>query len=313
MPHPTDWLHRARWGVFWHFLADSASATAPTHLDPEQWNRRVEAVQVERLAARVAETGAGYFVLTLGQNSGYYCSPNTRYDALVPHRPSRLSRRDLPAELGAALGRHGLRLMVYLPSGAPREDAVAVAALEWRNGPHRNAAFQRRWEAVIAEWSRRWGAGVSGWWFDGCYWPEEMYPAAAPAEEPGFPSFAAAARAGNPEALVAFNPGVKYPVVSLTAAEDYTAGEIDDPWRPELEPPPGRWLQGRQYHLLCYLGAAWGAGEPRFASPRIAQWSRRQCAAGAAVSWDVPIREDGTVPEAFLRQLRAIGEAVRAA
>ena len=115
--------------------------------------------------------------------------------------------------------------MVYLPAGAPDQDEVAMKKLEWTRGPARNANFQRKWEQVIAEWSTRWGAKVRGWWFDGCYWPNAMYRFCSP---PNFASFAAAARQGNPESAVAFNPGVTFPVIAESEQEDYTAGEIDD-------------------------------------------------------------------------------------
>lgn len=77
---------------------------------------------------------------------------------------------------------------------------------------------------MIREWSLRWGTWVDGWWFDGCYWPDATY---RHAEAPNFASFAAAARAGNPQLVVAFNPGVK--IEAQSEHEDYTAGEIDDP------------------------------------------------------------------------------------
>jgi hypothetical protein len=38
----------------------------------------------------------------------------------------------------------GIRLMVYLPSGAPAGDTAADASLEWRNGPYRNRKFQQK-------------------------------------------------------------------------------------------------------------------------------------------------------------------------
>ena len=102
------------------------------------------------------------------------------------------------AELAPVLHARGIRLIVYLPSGAPNADREAVKALEWRNGPHRNREFQRNWEQVIREWSLRWGKAVDGWWFDGCYWPNTMYRGET---APNFVSFAAAARAANPSSV----------------------------------------------------------------------------------------------------------------
>jgi len=298
--HRTDWFRDAGWGVFCHYLADAASATEAPDLTVEAWNARVDRFDAEGLARQLAEVRAGYLVLTLGQNSGFYLSPNSTYDRLAGVFPGKLSQRDLVADLWEALAPRGIRLMTYLPAGAPRQDRAAVARLEWTDGPHRNREFQRKWEAVIREWSERWRERVSGWWFDGCYWPEVMYPQD---EAPNFATFAAAARAGNPESILAFNPGVKYPIIALTDQEDYTAGEVNDPARVE---PPGRWLEGRQFHMLSYLGEAWGRGAPRFSDAQVAEWTRAIMAREGVVSWDVPIREDGLLPQEFLVQLAAI-------
>src|ERR1051326_5219419 len=154
----------------------------------------------------------GYYVISIGQNSGYYLAPNTVYDKLTGISPSKLARRDLVADLYEAMHKRGIRLMVYLPSGAPSGDKTAVAALHWRNGPDRNKEFQQKWEQESREWSRRWGKKVSGWWFDGCYWPNTMY---RTEDGPNFATFAAAARAGNPDAALAFNPGVIHRLISI--------------------------------------------------------------------------------------------------
>src|SRR4051812_42619058 len=199
-----DWMRGARWGVMTHYLADWRAQVDGGEMTVPRWNQLIDGFDVEALAAQLQSVGAGYYLISIGQNSGYYLAPNPTYDRITHANESKCSRRDLVADLAAALGKRGIRLMVYLPSGAPARDQAAVAALDWKNGPNRNATFQQNWEAIIADWSMRWGSRVSGWWFDGCYWPNHMYRANG---APDFASFAAAARAGNPAAAVAFNPG----------------------------------------------------------------------------------------------------------
>jgi hypothetical protein len=257
------------------------------------------------LAGQLQSVGAGYLVITLGQNSGHYLSPNQTYDSLVGIRPSKCSKRDLVADLYAALAPRHISLMVYLPAGAPDQDPVAMKTLEWTRGPDRNANFQSKWEQVIAEWSTRWGAKVRGWWFDGCYWPNAMYRSCQP---PNFQSFAAAARKGNPASAVAFNPGVFYPIFAQTEQEDYTAGEIDDPARVRC---PGRWVDGTQFHMLSYLGHRWSGGDPRLPDAQVAEISAAIAQHGGVVTWDVPHGPTGRISDPFMRQLKAIGEAVR--
>ena len=298
--HRADWMHSARWGVFMHYLASSAD------LPPAEWNRLIDGFDVEALAGQLESVGAGYLVITLGQNSGHYLSPNGTYDSIVGIQPSKCSRRDLVADLYTALARRHISLMVYLPAGAPDRDAAAMMALGWTRGADRNANFQRKWEQVIAEWSLRWGNKVRGWWFDGCYWPNAMYRSC---EAPNFHTFAAAAREGNPASALAFNPGVFYPIFAETDEDDYTAGEIDDPTRVKCR---GRWVDGAQFQMLSYLGPWWSRGEPRFPVDQVAQITADIVRHGGVVTWDAPHDPTGRIPNSFMRQLKAIGIAVEA-
>jgi len=59
------WLKEAKFGVFVHYLGEGPN-----------WNERVESFDVEKFVEQLQRTATGYLILTLGQNSGYYCSPN---------------------------------------------------------------------------------------------------------------------------------------------------------------------------------------------------------------------------------------------
>jgi hypothetical protein len=301
------WMAAARFGVMTHYLADWRARSDGVPMSIENWNALVDGFDVEGLAAQLAAVGASYHILTIGQNSGYYDAPNAAYDRIVASQPSRLSRRDLIADMAAALAKRGIRLIVYLPAGAPNGDQAARDALEWQNGGHPNVEFQRKWEQVIREWSLRWGAKVSGWWFDGCYWPNTMYRRAEP---PNFESFAAAARAGNPSSALAFNPGVVRRLISVTPHEDYTAGEQSDPARIEIRRAENGVIDGSQAHVLSYLGATWGMGEPRFTTAQAVEFTGALRKEGASVTWDVPVQKNGLIAAPFLEQLAAIGKSL---
>ena len=301
----TDWFHRARWGVSSHYLADFASSTAGADLLPNEWNRQIDAFDVAGLADQLAAAKVGYYLLTIGQNSGFFLSPNATYDRLVGRTPSRCSRRDVMMELAVALEKRGIVLLAYLPSGAPAADPLACEKLGWEWGykggwPNgwrdelrtgkRLVEFQLRWEAVIREWSLRWGRLVKGWWFDGCYFADEMY---RHTDAPNFHSFAAAARAGNPDSIVAFNPGIM--LEPHSAAEDFTAGETNEP---EKLVCPGRWVVAKdghreQYHVWSYLGNNWGAMPLRFTAAQLQCLTRNITDHGGVFTWDVPIEKSG--------------------
>jgi hypothetical protein len=304
----TDWFHDAAWGVFFHYLTTPETTS-------DEWNRRVDGFDVTLFARQLAEVGAPYCFFTIGQNSGHYCSPNDVYDEYVGRQPSLCSKRDLIGDIQQALAPYDISLLVYLPSGAPSQDALAMERLDWRWGfrkpwpswggemtGERLASFQQRWEAVIREWSLRWGEKVRGWWFDGCYFADAMYRSA---EAPNFNSFAAAAKVSNPASLVAFNPGVLTPIISLTTAEDYTAGEIAE----AFPTCPGRWVEGAQYHTLSYLGERWSGGKPRLPVELVVAYTLYLHSRGGVITWDLPIEPDGAIAPLYRQQLAAIGKA----
>ena len=302
------WMQDPRycWGVMTHYLADWQARVNKLTMSVEVWNKLVDGFDVEGMARRLESVGAGHYQLSLGQNSGYYLSPNAVYDKITGIEPSKCSRRDLVADFYEPLRRRDIKLMVYLPSGAPAGDKAAIAALEWMNGPYRNRNFQVKWEQVIAEWSRRWGKKVEGWWFDGCYYPDSMYRST---DAPNFASFAAAARAGNSDSSVAFNPSVIYRLTSMTPSEDYIAGEIDKPDLVTVRRVVDGRTDGTQIHMLSYLGATWGMGDPRFTADQVIAYTKKIRDVGGSVTWDVPVALDGTIAQPFLDQLGALGKA----
>ncbi len=317
----TSWFRQAGWGALSHYLV-------PETMSAEEWNRQVDGFDVDALADQLAAAGAPYYFVTIGQNSGHYCSPNATYDEIVGIEPSKCSRRDLIADLAGALAERDIRLLVYLPSGAPNRDPVAVEKLRWKWGfaeapanegfgrattAERLAGFQRLWERIIREWSERWGRRVHGWWIDGCYFAADMYDHP---EEPNWASLTRALKAGNPDAIVAYNPGVRVPVISQTEYEDFTAGEVDgnlpvSTWRGDgnrFGPPPAE-IGGAQYHVLTFLGRRWGGGEPRFGTDLVAAYTRYVNGFGGVITWDVPIAPDGALPTEFTDQLAAVADA----
>jgi len=288
-----DRLKDARLGVFIHFLPASASDLA-----------KVDDFDVEALAGQLSGAGARYLVLTLGQNSGFFNAPNAAYDRKTGYLPGeRCSRRDLPLALHRALQPKGIRLMLYLPCQTPNGDARAQKAFGLPQGVRDqpiDGRFAREWAEVIHEWSTRYGDKVSGWWFDGGYtrvrFGEEI------AE-----IYADAVRRGNPAALVTFNPGVK--LVRHTRAEDYTAGELDEPFSVV---PSSRWVEGSQWHALTHLGSRWGERDTRYPTGRWREWFRKVAAQGGAVTldlgpnWDPRAGPIGALAEAQTEQLSSL-------
>jgi hypothetical protein len=69
-------------------------------------------------------------------------------------------------------------------------------------------------------------------------------------------------------------------------------------------------VDGRQIHVLSYLGQKWGMGLPRYSNEEAISFSKVLLDAGGAITWDVPIQSNGQIYPAFLTQLTAIGKIV---
>jgi len=298
----TDWMAEAKIGAFMHFLPNASNFD------------QVNAFNVEAVSKQLSEAGVRYFVVTLGQNSGYMNAPNAVYDEIAGYAAGeRCAKRDLPKELAPALKAKGIRLMLYLPCQTPNGDLKAVRAFGLPEAPVNgdrkiDLAFAQKWARVIREWSDRYGETVSGWWFDGGY------------EWVGFNAeiarvYAGAVKHGNPKAVVTFNPGVS--LKRWTDAEDYTAGEINDPFAVSCE---GRWVGDSQWHVLTFLGSSWGARNTRYSDAEWQKWIASVTAHGGVVTLDMGPNYDssgapvGSLSEAQMKQAHAIvGAVVRSA
>ena len=317
----TKWFADCSWGVFCHYLGVHPGAKKDAGVTAEEWNRQVDLFDVEGLAQQLRSVRARYFFITIGQGSGHYGAPNETYDRLTGIKPSKCSRRDLISDLHAALIPLGIKLLVYSGSEISWGDREARVGLKlkhhhtdpgsgglkiWRK--HRQVAFMKNVEAIHNEWSTRWGKKVAGWWIDGCYESAYRFPEGDP---PNFETLAAALRSGNPDAIVAFNPGVTLPVVCHSVHEDYTAGEVAR----SLPECPGPWVEKNghkaQYHVLSYLGNYWSMGPPRFPDELVIGYTKHVTGKGGVITWDVPIERSGLIPSAFVEQLSAIGKHMR--
>jgi hypothetical protein len=296
----TDWFKDARYGVFMHFLPSDAASLA-----------RVGEFDVEALSRQLETLGAKYFVITLGQNSGFFISPNAAYDRFTGYSPGeRCSTRDLPLDLYRALSPRGIRLMLYLPCQTPNQDARAQKAFGLAQGQQDqpiNLEFAGKWAQVIQEWSDRYGDKVAGWWFDGGYEHVQFNEAIGEV-------YAKAVKHGNPKAIVTFNPGVR--LIHYTQAEDYTAGELNEPFDVL---PASRRVDGSQWHALTYLGSNWSRRDARHPTGKWVKWVSAAVAKGGVVTldmgpnWDPKSGPIGSLADAQMVQVQAIKAALSGA
>ncbi|RST52053.1 hypothetical protein [Variovorax sp. DXTD-1] len=265
----------AGFGVMVHYLPDKQTIADVARFD------------AEALAASLARMRASYLILTLGQNNGQFIAPNAALELLCPGSIENRPPRDLPMEIGRALQRRGIGLVLYLPFRAPQGDAYLMDCLgdvsEQKPPP---ARFIAGWTAVVREWSEHYRALAKGWWFDGVYNTRGMS-----AED--WNGLCAAARTGAPKRWLAFNSGEGPQRFSAKAApcQNLMAGELLQP--PAPSGPSTTPASGLAFHVLTPLGASWGqTTAPRFTAAQVRDWIADAKARGGLFTLDLPLDAD---------------------
>jgi len=286
----TEWFRAAGHGLFTHYLDGLQNSFGPNSQGKNTtWSDCVDEFNATAYAASAASAGARYAVITMMQGSRYLLAPNAAYDQFTGYAPGdACARRDLILDLSDALAARNISLMLYWTGDGPHEDAQASAGLGWPEAPTSRAnvplLFAQRWAAVLEEYAGRYAGRVAGWWVDGCYTYFNY------TEAKLFPFFAAI-RTGNPRGLVALNHGVVHPISRYSVWEDYTCGESND----FSELPPGRFVNGSQWHTLGFLGTAWAAPGARYNGSALGAYVAAVAARQGVVTVDVQLLRDGSI------------------
>jgi hypothetical protein len=292
----TDWFLKAGYGVFVHYLVGLQNN--PEHVASlgrqTAWDECVKEFDAERFADTMAEVGAGYVIFTVMQVNREMIAPNATYDRITGYQPGEACpTRDLIEDLYQSLHRRGIPLMLYYTGDGPRADPKAAPAFGWQTPVTDD--FVGKWTSVAQEYSERFGEKIVGWWVDGCY-PWIGY------NDANLAVFAQALKAGNPQAIVAFNRGVDPQVMSYTPQEDYTCGEQNR----FFDMPVERWLDGEQWHILSYMGSGWGQPGSQYTKRELAEYVFDVNQRGGVVSIEVLLFRDGSLDRSQVEMLKAV-------
>ena len=289
-----NWLP-GKVGVFCHFLPNAETFA------------RLDEFDVRGLVDDLKRMKPDYFVLTLGQNSGYYCAPNPVLEKIAGYAAgTRCSARDIPGEIIAGLRGTGIRFGLYLPNQPAchddkMEDAFGFSSEKHAGGGDADRKFTSvgsdNWAKAIACWSERYGRDVALWWFDGGYsWLGFSDEHAA--------KYKRAVRRSSPAALVSFNAGVGF--AATEKMSDYWAGEERD-CLSKLPVEGGRNAAGKQWQVLTFLGSSWGRPDCRFQDGPLQEWLAEATRRGGAVTLDVHIDcPTGRIAPAQVEQFRRV-------
>jgi len=242
----------------------------------------------------VAQAGAGYVIFTVMQVSRFMIAPNATFDRITGYEPGEAcATRDLIEDLYQSLHSRGISLMLYWTGDGPRVDGKGAEAFGWQAPVTRS--FVEKWSSVAREYSERYGDKVVGWWVDGSY---------------GFIGYndallgiaASALKAGNPNSIVAFNPGVEAKVNAYSIHDDYTCGEQNR----FFDMPASRFIDGEQWHIASFLGASWGQPGCRYSKREMSEYVFDANQRGGVVSIDVMVYRDGALDRSQVEVLKAV-------
>lgn len=304
-----DRLYSKKWGVFTHYLYGTPNA--PEQISGEQdWNQRVESVNVEKIARDLHDAGAGYHFMTIMQGRKYMLGPNATFDRIAGTVPGEAcSNRDLVLELAHALKKYDIDLYLYFTGDGPYKDVeVGKKFGFWEPRGYVTREFVEKWASVLGEYALRYGDLVKGWWIDGCYGNEFHY------DDSLLQLYYDAVKRGNPNALVAFNNGVKRKLEKWFRDEDFTSGEQTD----FIGIPEKRFIDGAQAHILAPMGIpsqenpldCWCRTGCRRDIDYMIDYVRKVNQAGGVVTIDIKIWSDGSFDPEQLAFLRKMGKAL---
>jgi hypothetical protein len=323
-PNRAVWMAQGTFGMMTHYLLQPKGNT------PEEktadLNRMTDNFDVDNYIRQFQETGADWLIFTIGQQSGYLCSPNSVFDSkMAGHTP----RRDIPLEIAKRLKPLGKHFILYFPSEAQNDWAVKTALA------HETAGYPDRYFEFIREYAVRFGTLCSGWWFDGC----------SPHPDEYWNKWLSAARAGNPDAAIAFS-GAEFcgggPINPICKLADYHAGEIhlleNGQIRRDFMPPggdivvvdgklrkrgqeagfylpDGPMIDGIQWHGLLPIGWSFNPAVPNqfchYTDKELVEFVRRVKSVGGAVTINIPIdTQNGHLPADDHSQLVRLSKAL---
>jgi len=301
----TKWLTDARYGFMFHWVP----ASCPRRGERKPYAQAVRDFNVDAFADQVREGGAKFVVITTAHALQYFPAPIQSLESILP---GRTTQRDLVADLADALGKRDIRLMLYYHLGC-NSDPAWQKACGFRETDTRK--FFNNWIRIIREVGDRYGDKLAGWWFDDG--TLNYYYRSAPWER-----LTKAAKAGNPQRLVAYNPWVMPPA---TEFQDYFCGEgADDPNGAGHLPVggDGRFTggpyQGLQACATLVTEGGWvhsrndtEIGKPRWTAREMAKLLKDFGATRNVPMFNLEIYQDGTMSPATIAMFQEARQLLR--
>ena len=287
----TAWFRDAVYGVMFHW----DTTTQPRHGRQLPFPAAVQEFDVGALADTVAETGAGYVIFTAVHGVHWFPAPIRAIEGVMA---GRTCARDLIGDLADALGERGIRLLLYYCNGG------SEAAWAETSGYHSadRTRYYDHFCRIFTEIGERYGERIAGYWFDFCPFNAAHR----------FERLFAAAKAGNPSRIVAWNSWL---IRQPSEFQEYLAGEAAG----NLLLPEAAAFGDLQPHLLIVADEEdWvhdrpdsAISPPLFTTDRLVDWIKACRQRDIVATINMGIYQDGSVSPETLAQMAAVRRAIR--
>jgi F5/8 type C domain/Alpha-L-fucosidase len=306
-----NWFKDAKYGLNVAFFPESYPQFKGKDLSDGTWNRMVEDFDVKGFVSDVLKTGSKYVIFSVGQTSGYYTSPSSVFTTATKTKVGEfVPRRDLVKDIAVALKKYNIPLIAYAgvqgPSTAPPKITNTFPARNDQADDENRKTFN----AMIREWSGRWGTNVAGWWLDGCY-PWVAGFGNTPAGEANIDALITATKWGNKQAISTCNPSIEI-FKPLSVNQDFMAGEEAYFHRY----PRNRFIkykgQQLQWHVMSFLGKNWSeASSNRYTKRQLVEYVKSVSQLGGVVTIDASVTTKGRIVKNQLQQMAEVKRVIR--
>jgi len=284
----------------------------------------VKSFDVEKCMAQLKQLDTISWVMinvTHGACGSLYTAPNPTLKENV--HPAMTPDRDLLGEMLTAIDKANLKGFVYFASEGPAKVKSWTHPLE-KLVPGSFEAWDKYCKSqtmtsveaiadkIIKYYSDRYGHKIAGWWFDHAVFADTKL-------------YAAAARSGNPDAVVAFNLREQGQVVKGAAEADVAFGH---PMPLKKQPPSwdgnvsmieavekGPYVDSVLGHIFMPMQKEWWGKEPDFTTEKAVDWTCRVVKAKGAYTWAVALKEphnnSSELADAQFTQLLEINKAIK--
>ncbi len=213
-----QWMGKLKYGFFFHWNANSM----PRKGEPKSYQEAVRDFDAEAFAKMVNECGGELVFFTTAWAQAYFPAPLESFDRILP---GRTTERNLVADLADALGKYGIKLILYYNF---KGDDAWQKALGYTKETPQNLIDNT--EKILEEIGERYGDKIAGLWLDDgiAYYPCEA----------NFEKLTRAIKKGNKDLVVGYNSWI---LPRLTDFQDFFGGElglsessagVGNPWLP---------------------------------------------------------------------------------